>query len=171
MGLKLKNFRMKKVFIESARKVLQNRENLEKELGVRIFVKGREVSIEGDEVKVHFASQVLEALDYPFSVEQALLLRNEEFMFEVLNIKDFTHRKDLDVIKGRIIGKKGRTLEVLQELSDCFIVVKGHDVAIIGRADNFERARQAVISLIQGSKQGNVYSYLEKIGKGEFSGL
>ena len=84
---------------------------------------------------------------------------------EVLDIKDYTHRKNLNIIKARLIGTKGKTLKVLSDLSNCEVVVKENNVAIIGKADEIHRAEQAVISLIQGSKQGNVYSFLEKANK------
>jgi len=157
---------MKEIYIKSARKVIQNKEKLERELGVKIVVKGTTTIISGKKtVDEYFAERVLLALDFPFEVEDALFLKSEDYMFEVLKIKDFTRRKDMEVIKGRLIGKKGRTLHVLESLSDSYIAVKNNSVAIIAPVDTFEIARQAVISLIQGSKQGNVYSYLEKKGK------
>ena len=156
---------MKDLYIRSVRKVIQYKHELEDKLNVKIVVKGTSVSISGKEVDEYFAERVLLALDYPFLVEDALLLKSEEFMFEVLKIKDFTKRKDMDTIKGRLIGTKGKTLNTLENLSDSYIAVKNNSVAIIAPVDTFDLARQGVISLIQGSKQGNVYSYLEKQGK------
>jgi ribosomal RNA assembly protein len=153
---------MEQIYIKSARKVLQNKQELEDCLNVEILVKGTNVSLKGEAENIYFAKRVLRALDFPFLVDDALLLKNEDFMFEVLKIKDFTHRKDLEVIKGRLIGTKGKTLRVLENLSECGIAVKGNEVAIIGPAEFFEQARQAIISLIQGSKQGNVYNTLER---------
>jgi len=156
---------MKILQIKSARKVLQNKEELERKLNIKISVKGITTTISGKEVDEYFAGRVLLALDYPFLVDDALLLASEDYIFEVLNIKDFTRRHDLDVVKGRIIGTKGKTLKVLEGLSGCALAVKDNFVAIIGHVDNFEEAKQAVVSLIQGKKQGNVYAYLEKSHK------
>ena len=156
---------MKILYIKSARKILQNKKELERKLKVKILVKGTSTTISGKEADEYFAERVLKALDFPFLVEDALLLLNEEYMFEVLNIKFFTKRHDLAVVRGRIIGKKGKTLGVLQNLSNCIVVVKDNNVAIIGRAEEFPVVQQAVISLIQGAKQGNVYGYLERRGK------
>lgn len=153
---------MKTLYIKSARKVLQNKKKLESELDVKISVKGTDVVIDGEEVKEYFAERVLLAMDFPFLVEDALLLKNDDYMFEVVHIKDYTHRHDMNVIRGRIIGKKGKTLKVLEGLSDCAIAVKDNDVAIIGPVETFEDAQQAVISLIHGSKQGHVYGGLER---------
>ncbi len=153
---------MKKVRIKSVRKLLQHRKKLESKLNVELIINGNVVEIRGSPEEEYFAERVLEALDYPFLIEDALLLKNENFVFEVLKIRDFTPRKNLENVKGRLIGTKGKTLKVLQELSECEIVVKDNEVAIIGSAEFFENAKQAVISLIQGSKQGNVYGSLER---------
>lgn len=153
---------MKQIFIKSARKIIQNKEELEDKLGIKISVKGTTTTISGEESNEYFAERVLLALDFPFLIEDALLLKREDFMFEVINIKEFTRRHDLEVIKGRIIGKKGKSLKVLEDLSDCVFELKDNSVAIIGPGDKMDLARQAVISLIKGSKHGNVYSYLER---------
>jgi KH domain-containing protein len=152
---------MKKLFIQSARKVLQNKEELEKKLNVKISVSGTDILINGNKVDEYFAERVLMAIDFPFTIDEVLLLKSEDFMFEVLNVKDYTKRHDLRVIRGRLIGTKGNTLRVIEELSDCIVAVKKNNIAIIGSAGSFETARQAIISLIHGSKQGNVYQYLE----------
>jgi len=137
-------------------------------LKVKIDVNGRRVSVKsvaGKEVDEYFAVKVLEALDYPFLIDDVLLLAKEEYLMEVLDIKNFTKRKNLEVIKARIIGRGGKTLDVLYNLTDCVVVVQDNDVAILGKAEDVHDATQAVISLIQGSKQGNVYSRLEKRNK------
>ncbi|MBI2628729.1 hypothetical protein HYW74_01450 [Candidatus Pacearchaeota archaeon] len=162
---------MKSLYIKSARKILQNKDELEKKLKVKITVKGQNTSITSafdNEVDEYFAERVLLALDYPFLIEDALLLLNEDYLFEAIHIKDHTKRHDLKVIKGRIIGTQGKTLRVLQDLSNAIIAVKDNDVAIIAESSDFENARQAVISLIKGSKQGNVYARLEKSHKREY---
>lgn len=156
---------MKQLYIKSARKILQNKQELERKLRVKIIVKGTSTTISGKEEDEYFAERVLESLDYPFLLEDALLLKSEDYMFEILNIKDFTKRHDMSVIKGRIIGTKGKTIALLEKLSGCIVAVKNNNVAIIGRVEEFGVVRQAVISLIQGAKQGNVYGYLERGGK------
>tara|TARA_Y100000310_G_C20273289_1_gene619064 strand:- start:104 stop:595 length:492 start_codon:yes stop_codon:yes gene_type:complete len=158
---------VKILYVKSARKVLQNKTDLEDKLNVKITVKGTDVSINGKEVDEHFAERVLLSMDFPFLVEDSLLLKNEDYLLEVINIKDYTKRQDLGIIKGRIIGTKGKTLKVLTNLTGCEIAVKDNNVAIIGRAEEIEAAINAVVSLIQGSKQANVYAHLEKLNKGK----
>ncbi|MEM3113433.1 MAG: KH domain-containing protein [Candidatus Pacearchaeota archaeon] len=156
---------MKTLQVTSVRKILQHKKELEEKLKVKIIIKGTHIIISGSEIDEHFAERVFSALDFPFLVEDALLLASEDYLIEVLDIKDYTKRKDLNVVKGRIIGTKGKTLRVLSEISNSEIVVKDNNVAIIGRAEDIHTAEQAVISLIQGSKQGNVYAFLEKANR------
>ena len=156
---------MKTIYVKSARKVIQHKKELEDKLGVKIIIKGTNISVKGKELKEYFASRVLEAIDYPFLVEDALLLKDEDFLFEVIDIKDHTYRSDLGVIKGRIIGRSGKTLKVLGDLTGCEVVVKDNHVAIIGKAEDIKHAQQAIISLIKGSKQGNVYGTLERVNR------
>ncbi|MEK6890878.1 MAG: hypothetical protein AABX03_01950 [Nanoarchaeota archaeon] len=153
---------MKEIYVKSVRKILGNLPELEKKLKVKISSKGGRLVISGNEVDEYFAERVLLALDFPFLMEDALLLLNDDYMFNIVNIKSYTKRHDLDVIKSRIIGTKGKALKVLRDLSNSFIVVKDNDVAIISRTDDFEKALQGVISIIRGSKHGNVYTYLER---------
>jgi len=153
---------MKTIFFDEPKKIIKISRKLRKELNVTVKVKDKEVTIEGTPEDEFVAEKVIEALRLDFPVEVALLIRDEDFLFEILNIKDYTHRKDLATIRSRIIGKEGGTLRTLNNLTDCNFEIKENEVGIIGSADNIENAQKAVVSIIQGSKQANVYSFLEK---------
>ena len=144
---------------------MQHKLELEDKLRVKISVKGTETTIKGKELDEYFATRVLEALDYKFFIEDALLLKTEAYLFEVLDIKSYTMRTDISVIKGRIIGRGGKTLKVLSDLTGCALAMKGNSIAIIGKAEEIEHASEAIITLIKGRKQGNVYAHLERSNK------
>ena len=91
-----------------------------------------------------------------------MLIKGEDFLFEILDIKKYTHRKDYETIRARIIGKEGKTLKTLSTLTDCHFELKDNNVGIIGSPELIKNAQDAVIFIIQGSKQANVYSFLEK---------
>jgi ribosomal RNA assembly protein len=147
---------------------MQNQKELEDKLGVKILIRGTQIEITGkEEIDEYFASRVLEALDYRFLVEDALFLKDEKYDFKVLHIKDHTTRSDLGVIRGRIIGLKGKTLKVISDLTGCELAVRDNEVAIIGPVERMHEAEEAVIALIKGSKQGNVYAHLEKLNRGK----
>ncbi len=153
---------MKKIISEKLPRIIKNRKKLEDALNVKITNRGKEVFIEGDSLEEYVAEKVLDALELGFPLEIALLIKEEDAILEVINIKDYTKRKDLASIRARIIGKEGKTLRTLTNLTNCNFEVKDNLVGIIGDAEDIETAQNALISLIQGSKQANVYGYLEK---------
>jgi ribosomal RNA assembly protein len=153
---------MKKIISDATGKILKSKKAIEKTLGVKITNRGKEVFIEGGAVNEYEAGQVIDAINFGFSVPHALLIKKENLMFEILNIKDFTNRKDLERIRGRIIGTKGKTLATLSQLTDCLFEMKDNEVGIIGDPERIKSAQDAVISLIKGTKQSNVYKHLEK---------
>jgi len=155
---------MKTIYSENSRKIIQNKKKLEKDLNVKISRKGKDVIISGTVEDEFTAEKTIDAINFGFPVKQAILIKQEELMFEIIPIKVLTRRHDLKTIKARIIGKRGQTLKVLEELSDCLIVLKEdeNEVGIIGDPENIESAQEALIHLIKGSKQANVYRFLEK---------
>ncbi|HLC78436.1 MAG TPA: hypothetical protein VJH92_04890 [Candidatus Nanoarchaeia archaeon] len=153
---------MIKLIIDKLPRITKNREKLEKRLNVKITNRGKEVYIDGDAEDEYIAEKVIKALDFGFPFSIALLIKDQEYEFEVLNIKNHTRKKDFKRIKARIIGAGGKTIKTLSELTKCDFEIKDNFVGIIGDAEYLENGQQGIISLIQGSKQGNVYSYLEK---------
>lgn len=153
---------MKRLISSKVARVIKNRKRLEKKLGVNIANRGKEVFIEGNPLNEYVAEKVIDALDFGFPFSTAMLIQEEDFSFEVINIKDHTKRKDLERIRARIIGAKGGTLKALSELTKCFLELKDNSVGVIGEPEDIKNAEYAIVSLIQGTKQSNVYSYLEK---------
>lgn len=153
---------MTHLIIEKFPRVLKNKSRLEKYLNVKISVKGQEVTINGKPENEYIAEKVLEALDFGFPLSVALLIKQHDYLFEALNIKDLTKRKDLGRVRARIIGKNGKALRTLSNLTECYFELKDNSVGIIGHPENIKTAQEGISSLIRGAKHGNVYSYLEK---------
>lgn len=154
--------KMRKITIDKVPRLIKLRKKLETKLKVKITNNGKEFSINGSAENEYIAEKILEALDMGFPLSHALLIKNEDNAFEKLKIKDYTKRKDLKSIKARLIGTQGKTLQTISNITDCFIEIKDFDVGIIGHVEDIKNAQDAVISIIQGSKQGNVYSRLER---------
>ncbi len=152
---------MRKIFLSKVLRILKSKKILEEELKVKIEIKGREAEISGTPEQEYLAEQVILAVDFGFEISVALMIKQEDLLFEILNIKDYTSRSDLERIRGRIIGTKGKTKKTLISLSECFIEVKNNQIGIIGYPENVKNVSQALISLIKGTKQSNVYAYLE----------
>ena len=158
---------MEKIYSEKIQKILCHKSRLEKSLNVKITNRGREVSIKGSPEDEYYAEKVIEALNLGFRFDTAILIKDEDFNFEILNIKDYTNRKDLDRIRARIIGTGGKTLKVLHDLTDCFLMMEENKIGVIGHSENIKNAEEAIKLIVQGSKQSNVYNFLEKnkVGK------
>lgn len=153
---------MTSIYSDKLPRILKNKKHLEEKLNVKITNKAREVFIEGEPEDEYIAEKVIEALNYGFELKEALLIKEEDFILEIIPIKQFTRRSDLTRIRARIIGKSGKTKKTLCQLTKCFIQVKDNEVAILGDAEYIYNAQEAIKSLIKGSKQANVYKYLEK---------
>jgi ribosomal RNA assembly protein len=111
------------------------------------------------------AREVVTAIGRGFSPNHAFrLLDDDETMLEVIDLRETVGRSqsDLKRLKGRVIGKEGKTRRIIEELSEANISVYGHTISIIGQADQAAIAREAVRMLIRGSLHGTVYRFLHK---------
>ncbi len=153
---------MQEIYIEKLNLIISNKKKLESELDVKITNKGKNLFIDGDAEKEYTAIEVMKAINLGFSIEKALLLKRENIILQSLNIKDITKRHDLERVRARIIGTKGKTLKTLNNITNCEFSLKDNKIGIIGGAEEIEDAIQATTSLVQGSKQGNVYSRVER---------
>ncbi|MGI6009785.1 MAG: KH domain-containing protein, partial [Methanomethylophilus sp.] len=63
--------------------------------------------------------------------------------------------------RGRLIGRKGRTRELIEELADVYMSVYGNTVSLIGNSVSLPIASTAVEMLLHGSEHSTVYHYLE----------
>lgn len=153
---------MKKILSEKIVRIIKNKKRLEKNLNVKITNRGKEVFIEGGSEDEYYAEKVIDALNFGFSFATSMLIKKENYIFEILNIKDYTKRKDLERVRARIIGKGGKTLKALQGLTKCSFELKDNNIGIIGDSEYIKNAQEAVIAIIRGAKQSNVYSFLEK---------
>ena len=153
---------MQEIYVENLKEVLRSKKRLERELDVKITNKGHNVFVDGDADKEFLSLEVLGAINAGFSGDRALELKQDDFMLQVIHIKDLTNRTDLERVRGRIIGTDGRTLKTLQKLTNCDLAVNDNEIGLIGPAVEMEDAIQSIESLIHGSKQGNVYGRLER---------
>ncbi|ASJ09313.1 RNA-processing protein [Thermococcus siculi] len=118
-----------------------------------------------DPLAVWKARDVVMAIGRGFSPERAFRLFNEGETLEVVNLTDIIIGNDknaLPRVRGRIIGRKGRTREIIEEMSGADVSVYGKTVAIIGNPIQVEVAKTAIEKLAKGSPHGVVYKYLER---------
>ncbi len=153
---------MKKILSEKLPRILKAKKILEKELNIKITNRGKEVYIKGEPEEEYIAEKVINAINFGFSIQTAILIERENLDFETINIKDYVKSHNFKRARGRIIGTKGKTLKTLSSLTNCYFEIKDNKVGIIGNLENIENAQKAIIFLSKGAQHSNVYSYLEK---------
>ncbi|MFX1450543.1 MAG: KH domain-containing protein [Promethearchaeota archaeon] len=155
---------------------------IEKQTNSRIEINSKEgdVSISStsktkDPLSIWHAKDVVTAIGRGFSPEKAFSLLNEEKMLEIIDLSIFygKSKSKLLRLKGRIIGEKGKTRRMIEELTEAYISVFGHTVGIIGEQLSLETAKKAIMMLIKGSQHSSVYKFLgrkrDRIKKSKFS--
>jgi len=142
---------------------------LESDLGVQLRVDSREglVTVKSeatDGADPFTALRVIEAIGRGFSPQHAKRLLEEGTSFEVIDLRDYAGRSSssLERIRGRVIGLKGKSRRVIEELTRCNLSVYGRSVAIIGDASEAQLAAEAVKMLASGSQHRTVYNTLQK---------
>lgn len=142
---------------------------LETEMGVRLEVDSKEGLItirseSAEKTDPFAATKVIEAIGRGFSPQRAKRLLEEGVTFSVIDLRDFAGKSTnaLERIRGRIIGEKGKSRRVIEELTHCNVSVYGRTVAIIGDAPEVQLATEAVESLAKGSQHKTVYNTLQK---------
>jgi len=141
---------------------------LEEDLGVQLDIDSREgvvtVRSQGSSTDPFTAVRVIEAIGRGFSPQRARLLMHEGYALEVIDLRAYAGRSSssLERIRGRVIGVRGKSRRVIEELTRCHLSVYGRTVAIIGDAQEVQLASEAVKLLASGSQHRTVYNNLQK---------
>ncbi|HEX9339917.1 MAG TPA: KH domain-containing protein [Thermoplasmata archaeon] len=145
------------------------KERLQDATGTRIAVDSStgEVTIDEssakDPVLALKARDIVHAMARGFSEDRAFRLLDDDAYLEVLDIKDFAHSKNrVGQIRARLIGTKGKTRRLIEELAGVDVSVFGHTVSLIGGFFEMAIAREAVVMLLRGSEHKTVYRFLER---------
>lgn len=156
---------MEELLISQVGKVKDSILVIEKRLPVKVIIKNKRAIISGEKLAEFVAYEIIRAVDFGFDIEDALLLLNDKFTLQFVNIKDYTRKKNFAEVRARIIGTNGRAKGTVADLTGSVIVVHENQVGILVDDDHLDSALQAVISLTRGAKHANVFAYLEKQNK------
>lgn len=156
---------MESFIINRTSEIRKNKAELEDKLKVKISIIGKKVTIEGEAVDEYEASIILEAIDFGFSAKKALMLKDPEILFRRINIKKFSKPQRRSDVRSRVIGTEGKTKRTIENIGNCEMVVNHNEIAIICPASTIEETTTAITNLIRGSKQGNVYAFMEKMNR------
>ncbi len=156
---------MKTYYFEKTSELKKAKKELEERLEVKIEIKGEKVELEGEPLEEYEASLVFDALCFGFSPRKALSLLDENNVFRVINMKDFTRKKNLKEVRGRVIGKHGKTKKTIEDISGADVIIKDNEIGLIAKAENIEEVITGLSNLVKGTKQSNTYRYLERMNK------
>ncbi|HWQ62837.1 MAG TPA: KH domain-containing protein [Methanospirillum sp.] len=123
------------------------------------------VSIEGEEADGFLrAVEVVKAIARGFSPERAFrLFEDEDLYLELMELSDIADTPTkLERIRGRIIGRDGKSRSQIEDLTNTEISVYGKTVAIIGMIERVKVAREAIEMLINGVSHESVYAFLDR---------
>ncbi len=117
-----------------------------------------------DSIMLFNTRQIVYAIGRGFNPEIALKLLKIDFELEVINLKEVVgnSKKHLVRLRGRLIGKNGRSREIIEEATETEISIYGKTVAIIGPVERLAIARHAIEMIIQGNQHTTVYKWLER---------
>lgn len=109
------------------------------------------------------ALEIISAIARGFSPERAFKLLNEDFVFQLLDIRDYVgnSQSSMNRLRGRIIGERGKSRRTIEELSGADVSVYGHTVGFIGIFEAIKVAVEAIILLSRGSSHRSVYAMLQ----------
>lgn len=132
---------------------------------LNIDSKEGEVVVSGDDALGLFtAREIIGAIGRGFNPDFAKLLLKQDYVLEVISIKDFAGKNQDKALrlKGRVIGREGKSRRIIEELTETHICVYGKTIGIIGMPEGADEARKSVEALLGGAPHGNVYKALEK---------
>ena len=98
------------------------------------------------------AQNIVLAIGRGFSPEKAFKLLDDDYYLHIIDLRDILgkSKSNLVRVKGRIIGKEGKTRRIIEETAGVDVSVYGHTVAIIGVVENIEIAKEAIEKLVKG---------------------
>jgi ribosomal RNA assembly protein len=147
----------------------KTRRQIESTFGVKITVEsdsgGVEIKVNQDQpdVSVMFTvKNIVKAIGRGFSPKKALMLQDEDNDIMVIDLEEYvgTSKNAQKRVRGRIIGKEGKSRELLEELTECQVSVYGGTVALIGPYEMLQMAKEAVEMLLNGSFHKTVWNHL-----------
>jgi ribosomal RNA assembly protein len=124
-----------------------------------------DVSFEGENaINLYNALNIIKAIARGFSPEHALLLLDENYYIEFI---DLTHElgkneKLLLSKRGRVIGKHGSVRQQIEQDTGTFISVYGKTIGIIGKIEGVQTAKKAIEMLLSGATHDSVKGFLRK---------
>jgi len=117
-----------------------------------------------DPLAVWKARFMVKAIGRGFNPDIALKLTDDDVMLEIINLPDYVGKSKKAILrqKGRIIGKDGKTRDIITEMTGTYVSIYGKTVSLIGEMEHLQIAKEAVEMILDGARHKTVYSFLER---------
>jgi len=141
----------------------ESKKSIEEKTNTQLTIsKEGEVRIKGGSFETWITKQIIKAIGRGFSPKKALLLLNNDYQFVLIELKDWAKTENsMKRLKGRVIGEKGKSKEIIERLTESYISVYGKTICIIGESKRVMIAKKAIEMLLSGSKHSTVFSMIE----------
>lgn len=116
-----------------------------------------------DPVMVLKVIDIIKAIGRGFAPDRALKLLDEDFYLKGFDIRDYVGKnpKHIRRLRARLIGSKGKTRRIIEELTNTEISILNNTVYIIGTLEELGIAETAIDMILNGSEHATVYRFLE----------
>lgn len=135
---------------------------IQKVTGTKITKEENDISIDGDALDVWTAKSVIKAIARGFNPEKAMVLTDEGISLDVIELRDYCKDSQMERVKGRVIGKDGKSRKVIEDSTGAYISVYGKTISIIANNDTIGICKKAILMLLEGSNHTSVYKFLER---------
>jgi ribosomal RNA assembly protein len=107
--------------------------------------------------------EVLKAFGRGFAIDDCLNLLDESYSLEIIEVPEFSgkSRNRQIELKGRVIGREGKSKNLIEKYAQVKLAIYGKTISIIGKWDRVNVAREAVEMLLNGRLHGGVFRFLE----------
>ena len=120
-----------------------------------------------DAYQVYVVKKVIKAIARGFNPDKALVILDNGYDFELIDLRDFgaKEKKDLYRLRGRVIGERGATRKYIEKISGCEISIYGKTIAIVGPNEAINVVRLGLEMILNGARQGRAYAFIkDKLG-------
>lgn len=146
---------------EEIEEITQTKINIDSESG-SISIEALEDS--EDPLSVWKSRYIVKAIGRGFNPDVALKLTSDEIILDIINLPDYVGKSKKAILrqKGRIIGKEGRTRDIISEMTGVDISIYGKTVALIGDLEHIQVAKESVDMILHGARHKSVYAFLDR---------
>jgi len=108
------------------------------------------------------AKDVIQAIGRGFPPDKAFSLFDEDAILQIIDLRDLFGKSESEIkrVKGRVIGREGKTRRIIEETTDTKISIYGHTISIIGNYEAAATTKEAIEMFIEGRQHATIYKFL-----------